>query len=209
MNTFSIPTFKQFLEARSHSEQNLKISAYEALKKYKDDPDIYISFTKNLASEENQFGPKIGLNPSSKYNTPLAVYCYPLQVIWKQYNIDKHKTLTKLPFASELPNIFVLRAKGVGTTFINDMHSDYGSDKYDKDVEILRKIWLRDCVKVADKNVDAAKTSITKYSSLLDALEEDKDTVPTYEKLKDKYTKKLEFYTKELDSLTRGKLSKI
>ena len=62
-------------EARKFPTLNPKLSAYDQLKQYKDDPSIYISFT-----EIN----KIGINPVSKWDTPLGIYCYPLKDTWQK-----------------------------------------------------------------------------------------------------------------------------
>ena len=131
-------SFKQYvLEARRNPEQNPKISAYDALKQYADDSNVYITFTEI---------DKVGLNPQSPYNTPLGVYCYPLKEAWDRYNINSHKSLKGLPFASDRPNIYVIRLfKKDG--FVNNMYSDYGSNNYDKDVKILEKIWKEEAIK--------------------------------------------------------------
>lgn len=124
--------FKEFIaEARRNPEQNPKISAYEALLPYKDDPTTYISFT----TEE-----KVGINPQSKFNTPLGIYCYPLKEAWGKYDIGLNKDLTGLPFAADRPFVWVLRAKPTDG-FVNDMYTDYGSNNYDTDVKILQKIF--------------------------------------------------------------------
>lgn len=60
------------LEARRNPETNIKVSAYDQLKKYKDDHNVYISF-RNID--------KLGVNPSykSKDSTPNGIYFYPLK----------------------------------------------------------------------------------------------------------------------------------
>ena len=125
-------SYKEFLfERRSNHENNPKISTYDYLKKYKDDPDVYISMTRI---------DKIGINPQSKFNTPLGVYCYPLREMWNL--IETGKTTSDLPFAGDRPYVWILRSKN--KNFINDMYKDYGSDNFDKDVKTLKKIWNRD-----------------------------------------------------------------
>ena len=75
-----IDTTTDILEARRNPELNPKIGPYTQLKKYADDPSIFISFTEI---------DKIGINPQSDYNTPLGIYTYPLQAAWKNYKVDK------------------------------------------------------------------------------------------------------------------------
>jgi hypothetical protein len=115
------------LESRKNPEQNPKLSAYEQLLNYKDNPNVYISMT-GL--------PKLGINPLSKYNTPLGIYCYPLQYVWDIYDIDKNKSLIKLPFVSNAKYIQVFEWNGKGK-FI-DVH-DYTEQDLSNDMKIIFK----------------------------------------------------------------------
>ena len=74
-----IDTTIDILEARRNPKLNPKIGPYSKLKEYVDDPSIFISFTKIEM---------IGINPNSKYNTPLGVYTYPLKEAWHDYEIE-------------------------------------------------------------------------------------------------------------------------
>ena len=62
--------FNHYSEKRRNPEMNPHISAWDYVDKYKNDPDVYISFTTI---------DKIGINPRSVYNTPNGIYCYPLR----------------------------------------------------------------------------------------------------------------------------------
>lgn len=84
------------LEARGGGTP--KVSAIEVLSKYKDDPDVYISYT----SLE-----KLGINPQYDYGTPLAIYFYPLKGIWRYVINDT------VPFAGERAWIWVVRTKSL------------------------------------------------------------------------------------------------
>ena len=117
------------IAARSNSDKNIKQTICEQLKPYLNDPDIYISLT----SVE-----KIGLNPKSQYDTPLGVYCYPLNVVWEQYNLDKSEDLTALPYVSKNPHVWVLRAKN---KIINMSSSDYNRQNMLKDNILIEKIY--------------------------------------------------------------------
>lgn len=122
----------EIIEARRNPELNPKISAYEALKQYKDDPDIYISFT-----DVN----KIGIKPLSEYNTPNGIYTYPLKEIWKEYRIDIKKSIGKsVPFAGDRKFIQVLRGKNL-KGFIKDMYSDYTNVNFDRDIKKIRQLF--------------------------------------------------------------------
>ncbi len=126
-------TFKEFfLEARSHPELNPKISAYKALEPYKNNPDIYISFTEIK---------KIGIKPLSEYNTPNGVYTYPLKEFWKKYGVDKYKSISKAaPFAGDRPYIFILKSKNK-PIFIEDMYKNYTSKDFDRDMKKIKDMY--------------------------------------------------------------------
>jgi hypothetical protein len=132
------------ISARVNLKVNKKISAYEYLSKWKDDPDVYISFT---AID------KLGINPKSIYNTPVGIYTYPLQACWEEYGIDIHKTLTRLPFAATQPHIWVVRVKDK-QSFVNDLYTEYGSNKFDKDFKKLKKIFMDECWKQMEHEID-------------------------------------------------------
>lgn len=69
----------------------------ESLDKYKNDPDIYISFTRFK---------RIGIHPDSQFsgqNSPLGIYAYPLKEIYQQL-LDM-----SLPFSGR-PYIFVIKS---------------------------------------------------------------------------------------------------
>lgn len=118
----------QLIEARSHTDMNPKISAYDALKPYSNNPDYFISFTKL---------DKLGINPKSKYDTPLGIYTYPLKDIWKEYRVDQKKSVGQaVPFAGTSPYIWLVKVDQ-SKKFVNDMYSDYGSNDYDKDKQLL------------------------------------------------------------------------
>lgn len=89
------------IEARSKPGINPKVSAYEQLLKYKNDPSIFISFTALN---------KAGLNPRSTYNTPNGIYTYPLAKTWKMYGVDTLKDFSRYPFANNQPYIQILKA---------------------------------------------------------------------------------------------------
>ena len=128
-------TYKQFItELRSHPELNPHRSLTDNLEKYKDDPDVFITYTSDLGSKKGGAGLKVGINPSSGYNTPLGIYTYPLKEAWKLYNKGDGKL--KVPFAGEKPNVVVLRRTG---KHINNIGVDYTSKDWDSDISTLSK----------------------------------------------------------------------
>jgi hypothetical protein len=126
-----------FEEARRNPEMNPHIGAWDYVDKYKNDPDVYISFTEI---------DKIGINPRSKYNTPVGIYTYPLKELVKLHlNIDprtleREKVINKIgdyvPFAGNAKYVNFIKCKDK-SHFVNDMYKDYGSNNYDRDIKIL------------------------------------------------------------------------
>jgi hypothetical protein len=126
-------SYKEFItELRSHHELNPHRSLTDNLEKYKDDPDVFITYTSDLGSKKGGAGLKVGINPRSKYNTPLGVYTYPLKESWKLYNRGDGKL--NVPFANENPNVVVLKRTG---KHIDDISIDYNSSDWDKDISSL------------------------------------------------------------------------
>jgi hypothetical protein len=130
-------TFRQFLEEkRRNPDMNPFIGAWDYFFKYKDDPDVYISFTTV---------DKIGINPLSKYNTPIGIYTYPLKEFAENYVPIKDISANEVyefplgqvaPFAGGGTYINFIRSKN--TNFVKDMYKDYGSNDYDRDMKTLR-----------------------------------------------------------------------
>jgi hypothetical protein len=131
-----------FEEARKNPEMNPHIGAWDYVDKYQYDPDVYISFTEI---------DKIGINPQSKYNTPVGIYTYPLKEFAEKYifgsmsAVDEYNKLhikntvgSYAPFAGNAKYINFIRCKDK-SHFINDMYKDYGSDNYDRDIKILEE----------------------------------------------------------------------
>lgn len=73
------------------------LDVVEALRPWANDPNAYISFTDIQ---------KVGIKPTSEYNTPLGVYAYPVQACWNEIEYNS------LPFAGNRPYVQVLIAQG-------------------------------------------------------------------------------------------------
>lgn len=108
------------LEARERKNRDFpRPSVFRELEDYKDKDDYYISFTQIE---------KIGINPQSKYDTPLGIYTYPLKEAWREYNLDLGVTIReKIPFAGSSPNIYLLKKKE-GVKFVNSAREYSYSD---------------------------------------------------------------------------------
>ena len=121
--------YQRLIEARQNPLQNPKISVIDQLRKYKDDPNIFISFTDI---------PKVGIRPSYHYNTPMGVYFYPLQSFWKRFNMDNTNEMPK-HFATDRHYIQVIRYNGKGQRYIHDT-SQYSESDLQHDLEILKSL---------------------------------------------------------------------
>ena len=159
---YQMKTFEMYIsERRRNPDQNPRISAYDALLKYKDDSDMYISFTSKR---------KIGINPASDYNTPLSIYTYPLKEIWKGFD-HKHKRIV-VPFAGQYKHIWVL--KQTGTKFIKNMNQDYLSSDYDRDMMKLRDLYEKESMASVTK--DAILFSAKKITRAIIGINSNQDS---------------------------------
>jgi hypothetical protein len=103
-----------------------KISPYEKLEKYKDDPDVYISFRDTKL---------IGINPQTRYtSTPNAIYTYPLKILWKDFSHIRGEIV--VPFVNNFPYIFVIKVKS-NARELN--FTKYSKDDYEKDIQKIIK----------------------------------------------------------------------
>lgn len=147
------------LEARKNPEQNPRLSAYDQLLKYKDNPNVYISMTQL---------PKLGINPVSHFDTPNGIYCYPLQMIWRIYHLDISKSLEALPFRSNAPYIQVFEWNGKGK-IVNVDRSYYTDDDLDRDIAKLKKMFP-DAIDRIDYGITHAAHQDTPASGLFYAV---------------------------------------
>jgi hypothetical protein len=100
---------RELLEARKNPDQNPKLSINdEIIDRYKDTMDE-IGGTKNLFVSFTQIN-KLGINPRSKYNTPLGIYAYPAEFIVNE--IGPSEEMHNLPFAGEHPYANMFSARG-------------------------------------------------------------------------------------------------
>lgn len=103
---------KEFVnEARKNPEKNPKVSVNSAIEKWVNVTsdhagstmwrNVFVSFT-DLE--------KLGINPKSKYNTPLGIYSYPAEYILE--TTEKLMPMTVLPFAGDSPWANIFKSKG-------------------------------------------------------------------------------------------------
>ena len=128
---------------KEQEPQMFKNYPFEQLKKYKNDLNVYISFT---------MLPKLGLNPESKYCTPLGIYSYPLNMGWDFYNINR-KGIGGFPFASDCPYIYVFKPNSP-VTKIEDLF-DANNAKTKEIIEQANKLRIAPELYDADSPEDA------------------------------------------------------
>lgn len=123
MNIYQILFEESLEEARRNPEKNPKISSADALRAYKDNPDIYISFT-----DIN----KIGINPKSDYDSPNGIYTYPLREMFKNIQQDS------IPYAGGRPYIYILER--TSKNFVEDLYKDYTNKDYTRDEREIKNL---------------------------------------------------------------------
>lgn len=150
-------------EARRNPEQNPKTSVNEYIEQAlaQAEPlgntnfkNLFVSFTKL---------PKLGINPQSRYNTPIGIYSYPAEYVidkTTQYG-DKSSTLTmaSLPFAGSQPWANIFRARdGANIINLNRLSEAEYNDYCEKLIDLLTKIpsRLRGAAEVLDRQIAEA-----------------------------------------------------
>lgn len=115
---------KEIVEARKNPELNPKESVNKQLK------DLYDATTDTIPGSniKNLFVSftdldKLGINPTSKYNTPIGIYAYPAKYVLNK--IGKKDSTEKLPFAGDKPWINIFRANGNIVDLKNIDSSEY------------------------------------------------------------------------------------
>jgi len=110
--------------ARKNPDRNPRITSYQYLiDNGYNTSDYFFSFTKLK---------KVGINPSSRYDTPNGIYCFPAVEIFKIVNGD----MNNVPYVNDAPYIHVLKKKGGG---IIDPIETYSRSDYQKDMDKLLK----------------------------------------------------------------------
>lgn len=120
----------EITEARRNATHpaQARLSYAQTILKYKDDPNIFISFT-DL--------PKIGMNPMTRYNTPAGIYTYPIQMISDRLkpNMKHDKFADLFPFAAYRKFAFLVRATKPIT-----LVQSYSNENLKLDIEKFKKL---------------------------------------------------------------------
>jgi len=113
-------------------------SPVSVLSKYKDDPDVFISFTNIIQPRAGKEGSavkdtnRIGLNPLTSYDTPAGVYTYPLNAYWD--NIKEYQ----IPFVKDMPYVHIVKPKRPEKCA---RASTYTQEDFDRDFEELKELF--------------------------------------------------------------------
>lgn len=116
-------------EARSHPEQNPKISVNQAIIDYAADHNAP-SFVSMTSLD------KLGINPRSPFDTPIGIYAYPIDYVIKL--ISGGKSLDVLPYGGQAKYVNLFTASG-NLINIDSLTSDQVDHYYDK----LKQIWVK------------------------------------------------------------------
>jgi hypothetical protein len=102
---------KEITEARKNPELNPKESVNKQLQ------DLYDATTDTIPGSniKNLFVSftdldKLGINPTSRYNTPIGIYAYPAEYVLEK--IGEKQSTQLLPFAGDKPWVNIFRATG-------------------------------------------------------------------------------------------------
>lgn len=154
-------SFKQYIEheylneARRNpiskitgKELNPKVSIFDVLEKYRNDENVYITYTADVGNlshdkgkklPKNAEGFKLGINPRSTFNTPNGLYTYPLKEAWTKY-VNVGQKVLDVPFAGDNPWIWVVKPKNPKKIVI--LHK-YNSKQWDIDYRKLSKMIIK------------------------------------------------------------------
>jgi len=133
-------SFIQFLlEKRSHADINPKVSVNKAIgdafrdavKTKSKIADVY-NFFVSMTSVD-----KLGINPGSDYDTPLGIYAYPGQFVYKKAAAGDELTAA-LPFAGELAHANIFTAKG-NIINIGEITEDEVAELYKKIADVYHE----------------------------------------------------------------------
>lgn len=141
-------------EARKNPEQNPKTPINAIIQKaYDETSDMVTPTTKNLFVSFTEID-KLGINPTSKYDTPIGIYSYPAEYVVDK--IGEYSSMADLPFAGKAPYVSIFKAKGN----IIDVGEMYPADarKYFK---LIADLWVKESGKPWKTAVDEVEKIVS------------------------------------------------
>lgn len=134
-------------EARKNPEQNPKTPINAIIKKaYDETSDMVTPTTKNLFVSFTTVD-KLGINPSSKYDTPLGIYSYPAEYIVD--TIGEYSSMSEVPFAGDAPFANIFKAKG-NIIDVGEMYPEQARKYY----KMIADLWAKESGKPWKTSVD-------------------------------------------------------
>lgn len=108
-----------------------KYSTNDILLKYINEDGVYVTFT-----EIN----KVGINPTSEFDTPLGIYCYPIKEAYNYYVKRKGKKdfIQSLPFANKNPFFSIIKEKDSNKIIKNNIYTE---EQLSEDFLKIKKIY--------------------------------------------------------------------
>jgi hypothetical protein len=105
-----------------------------ALRKYKGKGNVFGSFTQlpepsyedDPYKSRQKIGPKLGINPQTKYNTPIGVYAYPVDYILSNVSEDAFS----VPFAAQMNYLHIFSVSGLERTLTFDEDDSFLVDEF-------------------------------------------------------------------------------
>ena len=120
----------------------------ERLEELAGDDDAYVTFTDI---------PKVGVNPNTKWNTPLGVYAYPVWFIVEEWdNLKKHGI-----FALDRKYANILKHTRNGK-YIYDIGYDYTKPQFTKDLKTLNEHLLKEYDFITPEKLEEAMATVKK-----------------------------------------------
>ena len=127
---------KEFiLEARRNPRLNPKIAINQILIDRLKATEDYIADTDNLFVSFTAID-KLGVNPRSRYNTPLGIYAYPAKYV--QAVTGRYKSMYTLPFAGANPYVNIFSTKG-NIINLNQINDEKLNNYYQKIINLYAK----------------------------------------------------------------------
>ena len=115
-------------------EEGKKYNTNDILMKYVNEDNVFVSFTKHN---------KLGINPNSKYDTPLGIYAYPIKDAYEFYklnnnpNKDDNDFINMIPFASNQPYFTLFKYKDKSKI----IDKNYNKEQLEEDYNKLKKLY--------------------------------------------------------------------
>ena len=110
---------RELFEARRNPHLNPRIDPLDTFSMYARNPNMFVTYTKL---------PKVGINPQSKYDTPIGIYSYPLgYILERAYRTGS--VFGAAPFAAgnRFVHLFEQRSRNIFDV------SQYGKSQYEMD----------------------------------------------------------------------------